>query len=228
MGWRDDIPVVLRRYWPDVVETDGWKSRGNGSSWAESVPVATMNHHLVVPTTQAYEPISVNMAINGYSGLSGPVCNTMIAADGTIYLIAGNPANHAGKGRSEVRQRVMSNLAPLGNAADVYPPGDNWNDGNRYYFGAEMQHPGDLSAWSDIQIRAVYAWNAAVLEVLGYPAERAIHHREHSYRKIDMSWRGDLRAGVRLTMSGQIQPLPPAPPAIVVPPHTWLEQLIKK
>lgn len=224
MGWREDLVVNLNRLWPDVVETSGWKSRGNGSSWAvNGAPVATMNHHLVVPATQQYEPISRDMAISGYTGLPGPICNTMIAADGTIYLIAGNPANHAGMGRSEVRDRVMSNRAPLGNAADVYGSGDNWGSGNTHYFGMEAQHPGDLSMWPDIQIRAIYAWNAAVLSTLGFPAERAIHHREHSPRKKDMSWSGDLRAGVRLTMNGTIQP-----PVIVQPNPSWLGRLLRK
>lgn len=209
MTWKDDVVSNLRRLWPDVIETSGWRDRGNGATWAHGKPVATMNHHLVVPSTQRYEPISVDMSINGYTGLSGPIDNTMIASDGTIYLIAGEPANHPGKGRRDVLERLLRGLAPLGNAADVYGSGsDDYGTATQFYFGAEMQHPGDSSSWPDVQIRAVYAWNAAVLLAVGRPAESAIHHREHSWRKIDMSWSGDLRAGVRLTMTGQIKPLP--------------------
>jgi LysM repeat protein len=170
-----------------------------------------MNHHLVVPEDQNYEKNQlVPMIRDGHSALSGPLANVGIAFDGTIYVIAGNPANHAGMGRRDVLTRVMNNQAPRGNAADVYGSGsDDYSSGNVHYFGAELQHRGTHPDYPDVQIRATYAWNAALLRTIGAPAERAIHHREHSYRKIDLSWRGDLRAGTRLMLTGGIKPLPP-------------------
>lgn len=211
MGWKEDFIANLRDLWPDVVEVAGWKDRGNGSSWAVGQPVATMNHHLVVPEDQNYEKNQlVPMIRDGHSGLSGPLANVGIAFDGTIYVIAGNPANHAGRGREDVLRRVRANQAPRGNAADVYGSNsDDYGSGNQWYFGAELQHRGTHPDYPDVQIRATYAWNAALLRTIGAPAERAIHHREHSYRKIDLSWRGDLRAGTRLVLAGGMKPLPP-------------------
>jgi hypothetical protein len=208
MGWKEDFVGHLRDLWPDVTEVSGWKDRGNGQSWAEGHPVGSMNHHLVVPEDQDYEKHQlVPMIRDGHSALAGPLANGGIAFDGSIYVIAGNPANHAGRGRQDVLNRVRANQAPRGNAADVYGSGsDDYGTGNLWYWGVELQHRGTHPDYPDVQIRATYAWNAALCRTFGYPAERCLHHREHSYRKIDLSWRGDLRAGTRLTLDGSIQP----------------------
>lgn len=229
MGWREDFVVNLRSLWPDVVEVAGWKTHGNKQSWAEGQPVASMNHHLVVPEDQDYEKRQlVPMIRDGHSALKGPLANGGIAFDGTIYVIAGNPANHAGWGRIDVLNRVRNNQAPLGNAADVYGSNsDNYDSGNRYYWGVELQHRGTHPNYPDVQIRATYAWNAAFCRTFGYPAERCIHHREHSYRKIDLSWRGDLRAGTRLVLNGTIVP-PPVPVPTASLSEQWINDLLHK
>lgn len=208
MGWKEDFVSHLHRLWPDVVEVPGFKDRGNGTSWAEGHPLGSMNHHLVVPEDQDYEKTKlVPMIRDGHSALAGPLANGGIAFDGTIYVIALQPANHAGKGRLDVLNRVRGNMAPRGNAADVYGSNsDDYGTGNQHYLGVELQHRGTHPDYPDAQIHATYAWNAAFCQTFGYPAERCLHHREHSWRKIDLSWRGDLRAGTRLALDGGIKP----------------------
>lgn len=170
----------------------GWETRG------ESVfdPVGVMNHH-----TADTSPTSslLSMILSGRPDLPGPLANVYTEWDGTIYLVAAGEANHAGGGRIEVRDRALRELAPLGDAADHYPRSDNYV-GNDYWIGNEVQHPGDNTPYPEAVIEAVVSFNAAICAFQGWSANRCIHHREHTYRKADMSWRGDLRGLVRKRM----------------------------
>ena len=72
-----------------VHEQSGWQTRGNGQVSAYE---GWINHH----TATAFANANLDILINGRPDLSGPLCNSCGWADGSVGLIAANPANHAG------------------------------------------------------------------------------------------------------------------------------------
>lgn len=206
MTWQIDTFLShLQRLAPRaVVETSGWRTRNNRTSWAAGSPIGIMAHHSASDPREAPGP-AVNRIINGWSGLPGPVYGVFVVPTGDIHLIAAGPANHAGQGISAVRDRTRNGLAPLGNAAAA----DNMN-GNAWFFSVGGQHRGTYPEWPAVQVTGIVAVCAAFCLARGFTAARAIHHREWTRRRIDMSYRGDLRGRTAATMAGT--PIPPAPP----------------
>jgi len=93
------------------------------------------------------------------------------------------------------------------------PPPNNMN-GNQWYFSVGGQHRGTYPQWPTRQINGIVAVCAAFMLARGWPnANRTIHHREWTRRRIDMSYRGDLRGRTSALMSGT--PIPP--------PNDWLD-----
>ena len=149
----------------------------------------------------------------GDSTLSGPKCNYYGALDaGTgrqrLRLIAAGTANHPGKGRIDVYNRMMGGSAPLGWVSTSYSPvADDWGGASGRYCGTEWHHPGDATPWPDALMDLVVALNAAMCTVAGWGTHRLHMHAEHSARKIDMSWRRgqgghDLRSAVAARLVG--------------------------
>lgn len=213
MATSDLIAAVngtMRGWGFPVEEADGCWSRSNGSSWTGGGPVAHVNHHFVIPLSSPFENGAQNVTY-GDSSLAGPKCNWYGGIDAStgaqrLRLIAAGPANHAGMGRSEVRSRVASDVAPLGWVSTSYSPvADNWAAGNTNYLGTEWHHPGDSTPWSDKLVELAVALNAAICQNAGWSANRCMQHAEHSARKIDMSYHTtsggrDLRAAVARRM----------------------------
>ena len=207
-----DVNNLMRSWGYPVEEADGCWSRGNGSSWAAGQPLAHVNHHFVIPMSSAFENGAQNVTY-GDGTLSGPKCNWYGGIDPRtgnrrLRFIAVGPANHAGMGRSEVRARVTSDVAPLGWVSTSYSPvSDNWGSGNITYAGTEWHHPGDSTPWPDALMDLVTALNAALCTKARWSPNRCFMHAEHSARKIDMSYhttRGgfDLRTAVARRMIG--------------------------
>lgn len=208
-----DVNNLLRSWGYPVEEAPGCWSRSNGSVWANGVPMAHTNHHFVIPLSSPFMNGANNVTF-GDSSLSGPKCNWYGGIDPAtnrqrLRFIAAGPANHAGMGRIEVRNRMGAGLAPLGWVATSYSPvADNWGSGNVTYAGTEWHHPGDATPWSDALMDLATALNAALCTKTGWGANRIFMHAEHSGRKIDMSYHGrngghDLRASTALRISGQ-------------------------
>lgn len=207
------INNTLRGWGYPVEEQEGCWSRSNGSSWTQGVPIAHVNHHFVIPLSSPLEN-GISNVTYGDSSLSGPKCNWYGGIDPRtgaprIRFISVGPANHAGQGRIEVRNRVAANLPPYGWVAVSYSPvADNWSGGNTSYAGTEWHHPGDSTPWPDALIDLVNAHNTAICRVAGWPADRCIEHAEHSARKIDRSYHTtsggkDLRANVASRLNRQ-------------------------
>ena len=210
-NWQVDAFVrELRRLWPDVHETAGWRTRSNRTSFIAGGPIGTVNHHTVSGSDNG----AVNTIINGWTGVSGPIYNVLVLSTGAVHLIAAGPANHAGRGRTDVRDRARRDQAPPGATA---ARGDDMN-GNQTWFGIAARHVGTNPDYPARQIDGIVAVNAAFMLARGFSANRAIHHRQWTARKIDMSWRGDLIARVNAAMRGGGTPTPPAPPS--TPPAT--------
>lgn len=209
----NDTNQLMRSWGYPVEEADGCWNRSNGSSWASGVPMAHTNHHFVIPLSSPFMNGASNVQ-NGDSSLAGPKANWYGGIDPAtgrqrLRFIAVGPANHAGMGRSEVRNRLINGQAPLGWVATSYSPvSDNWGSGNITYAGTEWHHPGDGTPWSDALMDLATALNAALCTKAGWTANRAFMHAEHSARKIDMSYHGtrggfDLRDKVAARLAGK-------------------------
>ena len=217
MGVAEDFRAVvarLRGWGVTVVEYPGCYGRSNGSSWSRGVPIGHTNHHYVcsLNPSQGY----IDGLVGNLAG--GNTVNWFADVNGVAYLLGVGPMNHAGMGSSAVRDRVANDRPPAGPAASVGVPND-WSGGNASYSGTEGQHPGDSTPWPSRLIDVMVAINAAEFLQWNYTAARAIHHYEHTNRKIDMSWLGgasstrggtELRQRVAARM-GTAGVLPPRP-----------------
>lgn len=76
----------------NVVEVDGWQSRGS----ATFKPRGVVCHHTAGPSTE--DMPSLRTLINGREDLPGPLCQVGLSRSGVVYVIASGRANHAGKG----------------------------------------------------------------------------------------------------------------------------------
>lgn len=212
MTWQLDAFVShLRRLWPDTHETSGWRTRNNRTAWSTGAPFGIMNHHTVSNPAEPPGP-AVQRIISGWSGLPGPVYGALVVTSGAVHLVAGGPANHAGRGVGRVLDRTRAGHAPLGDAVNVYGRGSDTMNGNQAYFSVGGQHRGTHPDWPARQLDGMVAVNAAFLLARGFTAARAIQHREWTARNIDMSWRGDFRARVAALMAGAPAPTPPPDP----------------
>lgn len=193
MGWLDDIVPAYRDYGLVVREQGAWKTRtlttsaGIVRTWRYGKPIARVNHHFVI-NFGTPDMAAVNMIINGYSGgPKPPVVNEYLGQTGIVYLIAGGPTSHPGMGSRTVLNRLLANQAPLGDAGALGYANDlPQSEAEVLYWGVETHHPGTAVAMPDIQYDALVKINAALAEVLGWPAERNMQHREHTGRKQDI------------------------------------------
>src|SRR5262249_51025812 len=107
--------------------------------------------------------------------------------------------NHAGQGAAEVLAKVQAGGPVDGDAKD-----HGYKDsvfGNTPFYGIEVENAGvDGDPYPDVQIDALVKILAALCSANGWTADRIIHHRQWTVRKIAMSYRGDLRAAVAAAM----------------------------
>lgn len=87
----------LRAYGLDVVEVDGWQSRGS----SDFNPRGSVNHHTAGPASGSTP--SLGTVVNGRSDLAGPLCNVLQSREpgegnDKAYVVAAGRANHAGSG----------------------------------------------------------------------------------------------------------------------------------
>lgn len=124
----------LRAFGLNVVEIDGWQTRGSSSFY----PQGSVDHH-TAGSSRGNAP-SLNICIHGRRGLSGPLCNVLIGRDNTCYVIAAGRANHAGRG------------------------GWRGLSGNSSVFGIERENVGtSAEPWRDDQHLVAAAAHAALM-----------------------------------------------------------------
>lgn len=146
----------MRAYGLRVVEVDGWPTRGSDYF----APRGSVNHHTA--GALAGNAPSLRICIEGRPGLPGPLCNTLQARDGTIYLIAAGRANHAGTGSW---QGLM---------------------GNSTVYGHEIENVGtDVEPLTAEQILIAARVHAAFLHGRPGAAAMVCQHKEWTRRKID-------------------------------------------
>jgi len=174
-----------------INEVAGWRRNTRPGDFN---PVGVMNHH----TAGHNDLLTV---IRGRPGLNGPLANFYVARDGLVTVIAAGRCNHAGAGSGKVLERTRRSLAPQGDATAFGLADDT--TGNGHYFGIEVENLGDgRDPYPDVQIDALVKVNAAICRHEKWSATRVIHHREWTKRKVDMSFRGDLRGKVARYLAG--------------------------
>lgn len=204
----NNLGDILRARGLKVVETPGWKERGyNGQKLIDCRGV--LWHHTATASARwltAGMP-TLNMLMNGHETLAGPLSQMGLGRDGTVYLVAGGLANHAGTGSA---------------------PGIPVNAGNWHMLGIEMESSGLAPwDWTPAQLAAAPKLGAAL--ELAYmasltPAQRVqMGHLEYSDAgKIDPAgWPGGMD-GLRASINAQIaawagKPTPKPVPAKPAP-----------
>lgn len=155
---------VLRAAGLRVVELDGWQTRGA----AGITPLGQLFHHTA--SRRGANAPSLRVVTVGRSDLRGPLCNLLVARDGTIYVVAAGRANHAGYGDWP------------------WTPGEQVEGGNDDSIGWECENDGVGEPWPDAQLDAIERGMAAICRHLGHRADRVRAHREFARpkgRKID-------------------------------------------
>jgi hypothetical protein len=192
-----DVLALLELEGLDVVAEKGWETRGR----AGFTPAGIMVHHTAGPKTGDAPCLSI--CINGRPDLAGPLCHILLARSGKVHLISANIANHAGKGAQEVLDAVRTDEPVTKNARD-----NGYADsvgGNQFFYGIEVENAGVASdPYPGAQMEALARICAILCNAHSWTANRVIHHRQWTSRKIDMSWRGDLPSSVAQYMDALV------------------------
>lgn len=166
-------------------------------------PVGTMHHHTASRArdsrgTYRTAP-SLGIVKHGRSDLPGPLCNLLISRPWehdprkvTGYVITDGRANDSGTGMTDVLLDVQRDI-PV--TRDAPARGDV--SGNPWFYDFEHENDGVGELWTVAQLDFGARCAAVIHAARGWTADRAIHHRQWSSRKPDMSWRGDLPALIR-------------------------------
>jgi len=207
------LPDVLRSAGLNVIETDGWQTRGKELDGIEGV----VSHHTASPPLST---LSTNLSVvtNGNGVAPGPIAQLLLWRTGTFYAVASGKANHAGAG------------GPWG-WLPLSPPGQ-LSTANARTIGIEAVNSGVGEPWAPEMIDAYERGIAAILRYLGQGVDRALTHHEWApSRKIDpagptgglvatlpksQTWDGNAwRARIAAHLT------PPSPPVVVpTPPPT--------
>jgi len=124
------MEAALRKNGLRVREVKGWKTRGRPGTFA---PRAAMFHH-TASNRRGGNAAGLSTVVEGRPGINGPLCNVLVARDGTAYLVAAGRANHAGKG------------GPW--------RGIPRDSGNAYLVGVEVENDGVGEPWSSELLQA--------------------------------------------------------------------------
>lgn len=201
---------LLRAEGLRVEPVAGWENHRRPGGFT---PVGVMCHHTASNRNGGNAP-SLKTVTDGRPDLAGPLCTLLVARDGLVYVVAAGRANHAGAGSSRVLEDVKRDIAPKGDAAKLGLADDI--TGNGWYYGIEVENDGVGEPYPPAQIDAVARCGSALCRPGGWTANRVVHHREHTRRKIDMSYRGDLRGLVRARLIGIPSPPPAASNLVVI------------
>lgn len=195
-----NIVDVLKAVGVNVAPVDGWETRGKPGFEPNGILV----HHTAGP--KKGDAPSLGLCVKGRidtanpkNNLPGPLCHIVLARSGTAHVVAANIANHAGQGSKEVLEAVRRDNPVTGNART-----NNYQDavsGNTYLYGIEVENSGAADdPYPEAQINALANICAALCYAHGWTANRVVHHRQWTGRKVDMSYKGDLNAMVAQMM----------------------------
>jgi len=153
------LAEVLRGAGQKVQEVPGWKTRGRPYTYR---PHGVLWHHTAgvefdSPTSSTP---SLRTVIEGRAGIPGPLSQTLLAPDGTWWIVAAGYANHAGRGS--------------------YP---GISRGNPALLGVEVEESGD-GDWIPEQLEALRKGTVAIMAYAGW--DLLLGHKEWApNRKVD-------------------------------------------
>ena len=162
-----DLADVLRRAGCNVVELDGWQTRGrSGNSGYESGrPWCVMWHHTASNGDGASDADYCT-----FRSPDRPVANLVVGRDGVVYVCAAGPTNTNGKG------------GPLPFSRGTVPV----DDMNRHAIGVEISNNGVGMTYPVAQIDACFAASVAMCAAYGLRPDDVAGHWDWSPgRKID-------------------------------------------
>jgi hypothetical protein len=148
------VAQKLRRQGIVVKATAGWQARARPGSFD---PRGVMFHHTASKRTSGAAP-SLGTVVNGRPDLAGPLCELLVARDGTVFLVAGGRANHAGKG------------GPWRNVPK--------HSGNAFIFGVEVENDGKGEPWSQDLLRTCETVFAVLLVDMRRAPVWVVAHKE--------------------------------------------------
>lgn len=170
---------ALRAEGVRVQEYRNWRTHNRNSRGAWGEVNGVMIHH-----TAGVGSGMAAFCYDGNSGLPGPLCHAFVDKAGTVYMIGSGRANHAGTIAENAHQAVVaeSRMHPHPHASEPI-------DGNRAYYGIEIENRGDGSdPYPAGQYEQAVRWAAAICRAHGWSADSVIGHKEGTRRKIDPSF----------------------------------------
>ena len=196
-----DLLSVLRGGGVEVIEVPNWRTRERPGTFT---PVGQMNHHTAGGGTSDHP--SLDICINGRTGIPGPLCNGLISRSNKLHLISDGRANDSGMGRSDVRDLVMRDRPPNGRPTLA----DDLN-GNPWFYDWEFENNGINEPFSPEMMEVAYKINVAVARWQGWTGNRSIAHFEWTKRKPDpRGWdMSAFRRGVQNRLTPVVTPPPP-------------------
>lgn len=158
IAWAAD---AFRKHGLQVIEHDGWKSRGRPYTFE---PHAVIFHHTASSRAGGPAP-AIGTVTFGRPGIPGPLCQILVDRLGRVHMIAAGYANHGGYG------------GPWG---DI--PADS---ANRYSVGIEVENDGVGEPWSPQVKETVAKTSAILLHRFNRAPFYCFGHKEWTPRKID-------------------------------------------
>jgi peptidoglycan hydrolase-like protein with peptidoglycan-binding domain len=186
------LPDILKQAGLKVAEVPGWQTRGHGDV---GQTLGVLCHH-TAGARNGNMP-SLQVLVDGRTGLRGPLSQLGLGRDGTFYVVAAGRCQHAGTG---VWQGIST--------------------GNTNFIGIEAENTGvaNDTPWPKVQVDAYHRGVAAILKHLGLGVDRCAGHKEYApNRKTDPSL--DMvafRNSVAAILSGAV-PEPTLIPAVEPP-----------
>lgn len=171
----DRLLSAFREEGLDVVEYRDWRTHNRNHVGAWGPVHGVMIHHTVTAGTQS----SVRLCYDGHTGLPGPLCHTVGAKDGTMFMVGHGRTNHAGLGDPDVLSAVIEDepTPPVRRAAA---------DGNARFYGLELVNLGNgRDPWPEAQVDAAARWSAALCRAHGWSEMSVVGHKEWQPGKVD-------------------------------------------
>lgn len=165
---------VLRQAGLNVVELDGWKTRGHG----QMVDVRGVTCHHTASGRGTGKTLGLSTIRDGRPGLPGPLAHLYLNREGTFYVVAAGLCYHAGVSR----ETGQTNSHRIG--IEALAAGDGWSQD-----------------WPVVQVGAYQLGCRALADHYGFSVSQVLGHKETcapAGRKIDPTLDMDgFRDGVR-------------------------------
>ena len=171
----EQMVVALKKEGVDVREPyKNWRTHNRNHKGRWGGVNGIVIHHTAGTNSQA-------LCYNGTSSLPGPLCHAYAPKNGTVVMIGHGRANHAGMFTQNAHDAVVAE-----SKVHPRPSGPETVDGNRHYYGIEVENLGDgKDYYPDKQYEATVKWAAAICRFHGWSADSVIGHKEGTTRKID-------------------------------------------